>query len=57
MSDWGWQVAGIFALGVMLVGFGVLALILDVVRRFREHKRQMRKERGRFTVMQDLKDL
>lgn len=65
MSTWGWGPALILAIGIMLVVAGIGALISELVRKSREHKRAMRKflaslpneERSRFQIMSDLKDL
>ena len=53
MTDWGWGPALILGIGILLVVFGILAFISEMIRKDRAHKRAMR----RFETMRDLKDL
>jgi hypothetical protein len=65
MNSFGWALAVIFTLGITFAVGGIVALLLAIAKRDRAHKRDMRKllatlpaeERGRFAIMQDLKDL
>jgi hypothetical protein len=57
MSDWGWGPALIFAIGAMMVIWGVGAFISEMIRKVRAHKRQLRQAERRLGIMIDLKDL
>jgi cytochrome c biogenesis protein CcdA len=57
MSEWGWGPALIFAIGAMMVIWGVGAFISEVIRKARAHNRQMRQAQRRLGIMSDLKDL
>jgi len=64
MTDWGWGPALILGLGILLVVFGILAFISEMIRKDRAHKRAMRRfeasqpdRNSRYSIMRDLKDL